>query len=352
LIEKKRRIVFIASITPTLVTFVVPVAESLQNHGWETIGLAHGATHVSGFDRTYELPRFRRKGIRANLEAFIAIRRILAKENPDVVHLHTPSAVFLGRIAAASLKIKSITIVHGTFLEPVTVQSFIFAMMEVPFARLSKRTVVMNRDDARFYRWLCPRGSLYQSPAGGAGVNSRISTIVQKHSNPTLLYIGRFAKDKNLDFIVDVWSIARRTVPDLKLRFVGRAVEGDQPWRPPRLDGIERFDWVDQPDIEIAASSVVVTASRREGFSMVVAEALCIGTPVVAVANRATRELKRIARTGLAIVPFRREEFSEALLAAMETSESHPRPDLLARWGTETTVSFHVTLIDDVVDVS
>jgi glycosyltransferase involved in cell wall biosynthesis len=272
----------------------------------------------------------------------------MALEIPDVAQLHTPAAVALGRLAAASLRVPSISVVHGTFLEPRTRRGVLFALAEAPLAWISRRTIVVNGDDARFYRRLCRPGSVTQAPAGGAGVDVRPA---DSSTQPplTALYLGRLAADKNLDFLVGAWEEARRRVPDLRLRIVGRTLDGDPPWVPPQIAGIEHAHWTDDPSAEIASVTALVTASCREGFPMVVAEAICAGVPVVAVENRGTREIGRQVSAGLTVVPPNTARFADALVATVTHQNRRPRPDLLARWGTEATVAFHVGIIADCV---
>ena len=347
-LSRPHRVVFVAAIAPTLAHFVTPVARALKAQGWETVAVAQGAGNLEGFDRVYNLPPFRRRGLRAHFAAFRTLRQVLAREAPDVAHLHTPAAVALGRLAAACARVPSISVVHGTFLEPRSRRSVLFALAEALFAWISRQTVVVNSDDARFYRRLCRRGTVSQAPAGGAGVDVRPAGA-SAPPTPKALYLGRLAADKNLDFLVAVWKEARRRIPDLQLRIVGGTVDGDPPWTPPDLEGIEYAGWSDS-STEIDSAGVLVAASRREGFPMVVAEAVCAGIPVVAVENRGTREIARQVDAGLTVVPLDTARFADALVAAVRCHERRPRPDLLARWGTEATVAFHVAVITDCVD--
>jgi glycosyltransferase involved in cell wall biosynthesis len=116
--------------------------------------------------------------------------------------------------------VPSISVVHGRFLEPRSRRGALFALAEAPLAWISRRTVVVNGDDARFYRRLCRQASVTQAPADGAVVNVRLAGA-SAPLTPTALYLGQMAADKNLDFLVGAWKEAQRTIPDLKLRIVG-----------------------------------------------------------------------------------------------------------------------------------
>jgi glycosyltransferase involved in cell wall biosynthesis len=344
-----RKIVFIANVPITLSLFAAPIAHVLQEQGWETIAVGEDASVLDGFDRYYDIPPFRRRGLRASIRAFFAIRRVLLQERPDIAHLHSSVGVAIGRIAAASTRTPSVAVVHGTFLEPRSLMSVLFSLAETPFAWLSGRTVVVNSDDARFYIRICRRGTVRQAPAGGAGVNMSRSRP-ERHLIPTVLYIGRWTTDKNLDFLVGAWQVARQQEPKLRLRLVGRTVEGEPPWLPPEVTGIDSFGWTDDPTAEIGAATVLATTSRREGFTMVVAEAVCLGTPVVAVANRGTREILLQATIGIELVSLDIKQFSDALISAVRQESLPERFDLLSKWGVESVTAFHVDVINELIE--
>jgi glycosyltransferase involved in cell wall biosynthesis len=335
---------FISAVAPTLVHFVQPVAQTLRDEGWETIGVAEGATASDAFDRVCSLPPFRRRGPVAHARALRALHRIIGEQEPDIVHLHTPAAVALGRLAAASRMVPSVAVIHGTFLDSPSAARIAFAVGEAGFAWLSRATVVVNRDDRLFYERWCPKGSVAQAPAGGSGVDIQ-EVDFEGPAVPRALYLGRLSADKNLDFLVDAWTLARKSSPGLELRIVGDPLEGDPPWAPPNREGLERISWTDDPSNEINRASVLVTASRREGFSMVVAEAICAGIPVVALENRGTRQIARDVDKGLTLVPMERERFARALADAVSRGERQPRRDLMDQWGHEEVVEFHCRFI-------
>ena len=339
-------IVFVSTVAETAMRFVAPLAECLREGGWETVAVAQGAIELGGFDRTYELPAFRRRGIRRNLAALVAIERVLVKESPAVVHLHTPGAVALGRIAALRAGVPSISVIHGTFLGMTSWRGLLFALAELPFAWSSRRTVVMNSEDARFYRRISRKGAVVIAPVGGLGVKAVVLSSPPADV-PTALYLGRFATDKNIDFLVDAWLLAREILPEFQLRLVGGAVSGDSPWIPRHYCGLSYGPWTEDIRAEFERASVVVSASRREGFSLVVAEAVCAGLPVVTVANRGVREIARHAGEHVYLVSPDVRIFARAMAEAALNSSRLPRADLLARWGIGTAIAFHRHVIEE-----
>jgi glycosyltransferase involved in cell wall biosynthesis len=212
-------------------------------------------------------------------------------------------------------------------------------------------TVVLNEDDARFYRRVTGRRRVLSAPAGGAGVGlSGLGRVPgRERTGAVALYLGRLAGDKNLDFLVRAWATARRSCPELVLRFVGSAVAGDPGWDPPDAPGIEFAPWTDDPLSEMQDAAVVVSASRREGFPLTVAEAVVAGVPVVAVENRGTREIERQAGAdAITLVKCDPDQLAAAINSAVAgLPRTQFREALARRWGREATVAFHVSVVGD-----
>jgi glycosyltransferase involved in cell wall biosynthesis len=226
-----------------------------------------------------------------------------------------------------------------------------FGLVESLTARLSRVTVVLNEDDARFYRRVTGRRRVLSAPAGGAGVAlTGLGRRPKREQTRTVaLCMGRLAGDKNLDFLVRAWATARRTCPELVLRFVGSAVAGDPGWDHPDAPGIEFGLWTDDPLSEMHGATVLVSASRREGFALSVAEAVVAGIPVVAVENRGTREIERQAGAdAITLVKCDHDQFVAAMNRAIaQPHQTQFREALAERWGRETTVAFHASVVAD-----
>src|SRR5580704_1188520 len=165
------RILFVASIGATLQHFVQPLAAALERDGFETIAAAGDMAKVPGFSRSYELPSFRRRGPREAASAFRRLSEIVRLEQPDLLHLHTPPAMVLGRIAAKRNGVRSVAVAHGSFLEPRGWQSVVYASVEGALGHLSTFTVTENEEDAKFYRRVAGKRQVSVAPVGGVGLD-------------------------------------------------------------------------------------------------------------------------------------------------------------------------------------
>ena len=95
-------------------------------------------------------------------------------------------------------------------------------------------------------------------------------------ARPTLAFVGR-ADDprKNAPMLLDAFAQVRRTVPDARLRFVGRPPNG------PLAPGVEVVGEVHDVAEHLRDAALLLLPSLQEGFGVVAAEALACGVPVV-----------------------------------------------------------------------
>ena len=349
------RIVFLAGVGATLDSFVAPLSVRVRQLGFETIGCCAGPFDRSAFSRSYEMPPFRRASPDSVWRALRRIQTIVLTERPVLIHLHSPPALVIGRLVGRRYGIPTIANVHGTFLEPRTLRSAAFAVVEGSLARLATQTIVQNADDARFYARLIPANRLAVSPVGGIGVDpEKLSQAryspVRLAGEPSVVVLGRLTAEKNLDLVVQAFRMLRDHIPAMTITFVGSPAVGDRPWHVPEEPGLDWLPWVDNPYDIIAGADLVVSASRREGFGMNVAEALLLGVPVVAVDNRGAREIMRTGVRGLSLVAANPAALADAIRHALIRRSEFNNDDILPRWSRDNAIRFHTSLITEVIE--
>ena len=144
-------------------------------------------------------------------------------------------------------------------------------------------------------------------------------------SAPVLLYVGRLAREKNLDYLVAVVRELERRGTMFRLVIVG-----DGPMRDKLKTLLPRAHFTghlrqDQLAAWYASADLFLFPSANETFGNVVLEAFASGLPVVAVARGGVRELVRPGRNGFLAPPDAPAVFAEITRALLE------RPTLLAR---------------------
>ncbi|MBI2861222.1 MAG: glycosyltransferase family 4 protein [Chloroflexi bacterium] len=140
---------------------------------------------------------------------------------------------------------------------------------------------------------------------------SPLSAVPAKEHRPTMLYVGRLARSKRVDHIVEAFALVRREVLGAQLWIVGR---GEQRYERQLQDLVRRrgleddvhFYWFvsDERKWELLRRAhVLVAASVREGWGLTVIEANAMGTPAVAYAVHGLRDAIRHGETGLLCPP-------------------------------------------------
>jgi len=148
---------------------------------------------------------------------------------------------------------------------------------------------------------------------------------------PLLLYVGRVAFEKNIDFLLRMFVRLRARRPDALFVIAGEGPALPHLTKLARELGVEsqvRFiGYLDRntelPDC-YAAGNAFVFASRTETQGLVLLEAMAQGTPVVSTAELGTRSILT-ADCGAFIVPEEEETFAAAVAEALELAPDSPR---------------------------
>ncbi len=157
----------------------------------------------------------------------------------------------------------------------------------------------------------------------------QLSNIAGTSPAPQLLFVGRLIEHKHADLAIEATRILLKRGLDVRLGIVGVGPEEDRlrdQVRETHLVGrVDFFMSLDSQEAVLSlirGTKVLLAPSVREGFGMVVAEALALGTPVVCVDHPGNESRSLVdSDTGSCVPPF------NALLLA----------DAAERWLSDTT---------------
>ena len=152
---------------------------------------------------------------------------------------------------------------------------------------------------------------------------------------PLLLYVGRIAFEKNIEFLIESYARLRHAAPQAMLVIAGEGpAQGALHRLVARLglsEAVRFVGYLDRAQALLdcyAAAHAFVFASRTETQGLVLLEAMAQGTPVISTASLGTRSVLK-PEAGAIVVPEQAAEFAAAMLRVL--SDAELRAELAAR---------------------
>jgi glycosyltransferase involved in cell wall biosynthesis len=312
------RLLVVSTVAETLEGFFLPHAHHFRSRGWIVEAAAHGAARNPGclraYDRTFDVPWTRDpRDVRRQLRGAVAIRRLLRAGSYDIVHMHTPVASLLTRLAAASLgrrvRPKVVYTAHGFHFHPhgSVAGNLLYGGLERLAGIWTDRLVVTNEEDRRAARSrsIARPGSLRFIPGVGVdldtyrptedpGLRARVRDELGIPGDaPFLLVVAELNPGKRHRDAISALALMHDRSAHLVLAGAG-PLEADLRSLGSQLSLTDRLHLLgyrtDVPSL-MNAADVVVLPSSREGLSRSVIEAQAVGVPVLGADIRGIRDL-------------------------------------------------------------
>jgi len=289
---------------------------ALRSRGWQVDGAANGISTSSKaraiFDVVWEVGWSRRPLALANLRALGRIRSVVLRGNYQVVHVHTPVAAFITRLAVrglGDLRPSVVYTAHGFHFhrDAGWLRNAAYGTLERLAAPWTDELVVVNRHDfdEAVRRRIASPERVHLIP--GVGIDTehfdteRVSrseaaearrVVGVPEEAPMVVTIAEINRNKNLPYLL---AAVARMRPAVHLVLIG-----DGPDRN-RLEATVASLRLEQrvhmvrfvPDVRplLRAANVFVLVSRREGLPGAMIEAMSMGLPVVGTDARGIRDL-------------------------------------------------------------
>jgi glycosyltransferase involved in cell wall biosynthesis len=310
----------------TLYHFLLPLMRAMRAHGHEVVGVCSDGPLV---------PRVRDEGFRVaatrivrgynpveHWRTYRELLRFFRRENFDIVHVHTPVAALIGRLAARRAGVRTIVYTaHGFYFHDhmPAWKRMLFVGLEHLGGRATDILFTQSAEDAETARRhaLC-RGGVIEAIGNGsdptrffpAALDDRAALrreLGADEATPVIAMIGRLVAEKGYPELFE----AMRTV-DAQLWVIGERLTSDhaqtidahieQVQRDPILKHRVRFLGYrgDVPEL-LRAADIFTLPSHREGMPRSIVEAMLSGLPVVATDIRGSREEVVDGKTGFLV---------------------------------------------------
>ena len=315
-----KKILQICAVDSSVDALLKPLITTLMEKGY----IVHNACTNSGkFEKLREqglymidVPIERKISPISNIKSILKLYALMKKEKYDIVHVHTPVAAVLGRIAAKLVGIKHIVYTaHGFYFhEGMSKKQYqIFYNLEKFFAKyLTDWILLQSKEDYE----LCIEKK-FKSKERIVHISNGVD--IYKNFNPELIgsdvkeqlkkelgigekdrvicFIGRLVKEKGILELLESFSLLKKDHQNVKLLIIGEASTSERDQNTHYLlegmfndpDIIAVGFRTDIPQL-LAISDIFVLPSYREGLPRSIIEAMAMKKPIVATNIRGCRE--------------------------------------------------------------
>ncbi|MCA1012709.1 glycosyltransferase family 4 protein [Halobacillus halophilus] len=325
------KILQVCSVDETAEKLLKPLLSGLEKEGHEvhTVCADTGRT-LSLREEGYTLITlpFKRKISPFNhLRILYQLYRLMKKEKYDIVHVHTPIAAAIGRVAAKMAGIKHIVYTaHGFYFHegmPKLKYLFWFQLEKQLAKYFTDYLLLQSIEDyelcvhSRFlpedYLLHLSNGVDVEESFNPALYNQRIRLNVRKElgassEDRVICFIGRLVREKGIFELLESFHQVKDQRKNARLLVIGTLSESERDQQsyyrlkelledPSILSVGYRNDIADL----LYASDVFVLPSYREGLPRSIIEAMAMGLPVIATDIRGCREEVRHGENGYLI---------------------------------------------------
>lgn len=310
------RLLQVTTIPETIEAFLLPFATHFRSLGWVVDGAARGASSnvacTRSFDAVHNVGWSRNPLHLANIAAASEMRALLTRERYDLVHVHTPVASFVTRLAASRTRPRPAVVytAHGFHFHAGgnPVLNLAYSTLERIAGPWTDELVVINSDDhaAALERHLVPPDHLSLVPGIGIDLGEFVAAaaaappaeevlraIGVPGGTKVVLMVAEFTPNKRQSDALEALSRLDDTSAHLVLVGIGPTTQTIKA-RASALGLANRVHFLgyrrDVPQLMTVADALILL-SEREGLPRSVMEAMAVGVPVIGTDIRGVRDL-------------------------------------------------------------
>jgi len=310
-----KKILYVTTVSRTINAFLIPHIEKLIDEGYVVdcacaIDLKVDERILSKGCNIFDTPFSRNPLHPRNIKAFRELRKIQQKNNYDIVHVHTPVASFVGRLAFRKKeKLKILYTCHGFhFYKGSSIINWIlFYPLEKIAAKWTDILVTINEEDYEMATTFNLRNNGQVLKMDGVGIEKENYVIENFDRNKyrksldideddfVILVLAELNKNKNHIQLIKAMNLLKDKYPNIKALFAGSGPLEKEIKNQIKYNGLENaislLGWRNDVKELINSCDIVGLFSKREGLGKCLLEAMICGKPVIATNTRGPREL-------------------------------------------------------------
>jgi len=317
--EKKIKVLQVTAVDITIKYLLLPLIDRLEKEGYNVQVVSSPGRYTDELKQDgYVINKVdigRKIRPISNLKAILALYKLIKSEKFDIVHVHSPLAAMLGRIAAKMARVPVVIYTaHGFYFHENMRKEKrrLVIWMEKILGRACTNILLLQSGEDRATAvkegislsqnavWISNGVDINKFKPGSPDEKLRSSFGIKKEDK-VVGFAGRIVKEKGIEELVMAVGIIKKHVPSVKLLIAGDTLGSDRDkGTKEKIKNIiaknnlkENVIFAgqrnDMPRI-YALMDVFVLPSFREGMPRSILEAMASAKPVVATDIRGSRE--------------------------------------------------------------
>lgn len=331
-----KKVLFVATVVQKHINvFHLPFLEQFQKDGYKTYVAASNDTRdaevkIQNCDEYIEIDFKRHPLHPGNIKAYRELKRVIKREQFDIINCHTPVGGLLGRLAARKLRrngTKVLYTAHGFhFYKGAPLKNWLMYYPAERFcSRFTDTLITINQEDYSLAKRKMKAKRIEYVP--GVGINlSRFDNVSIDRGRKRrelgvpenaflLVSVGEVNKNKNHQVIVR--AMAKLNNPNVHYAIAGIGDQEESLKRLAESFGIEKQLHLlgyrkDIPEIDSVADACCFP-SLREGLGLGAIEGMACGLPIITSNVHGINDYSEDGVTGYKCSPFDVDGFAEAI---------------------------------------
>lgn len=331
------KILYVSTLSNTINAFMIPHIEMLVKKGHQVdiacnIDNNISQTLIKSGCKVFNIEFQRLPLSKKNYTAFKELKKLINRENYDIVHTHTPVSSVIARLVCKKYpNIKLFYTAHGFhFFKGAPLKNWLlFYPLEKWLSRFTDCLITINDED---YNVALNKKFKAKEIKKVHGVGVDFSKFYPvndqekmelrrkykfKENDFILIYPAELNINKNQLLLINTINLIKNKIPNLKLILAGSGKLLDfYKKRVTELDLNNHIIFTGyRKDIDklIQLSDISVASSIREGLGINLVEGMACGLPVVATKNRGHKELIKHKQNGYLVDLENPKEFANCI---------------------------------------
>jgi glycosyltransferase involved in cell wall biosynthesis len=347
------KILQVCAVDFTVKNLLLPIINKLKKEGFEVEIACSKGEEALKLEKQGHVFRFvkidRKFSPISNLMSITGLFNIMKSGKYDLVHVHTPSASILARIAAKLARVPIVIYTAHGFYFHDNMSKFeykFFTTLEKILGRyFTDYIFVQSEEDYRTAKQLrIIEENKITCISNGVDLekfnieNVQIDTVSFKTAlgippeGKVITFIGRLVKEKGIIDLIDAFAKLARDYRDVFLLIIGDVTtnERDNKTKEKIEEILENVNFKDRfiitgyrediPEI-LEVSDIFILPSYREGMPRSIIEAMAMKLPVIATSIRGAREEVLDGETGFLVPVGNVKALGDAMLKLVRDSE-------------------------------